>query len=197
MNTSTIIAFVSLLSVALSAPGLLSKWSYSDSPCPSFSAMANFSLDRFLGKWHEIQRYPNPMEVGCSCVVSDYQVTSQDQKGSYIKVNMTYIQSDEDKNSALNGLYLNGDNKAEFEFMPHFSTKPNVFFLDTDYETYALQYQCQLFFPYGQLEFAFILSRTETLPADLVTELKQKIADLGSDISKFEEPQHVGCPTPQ
>ena len=41
------------------------------------------------------------------------------------------------------------------------------------------------------------LARTETLPADLVTELKQKIADLGSDISKFEEPQHVGCPTPQ
>ena len=35
--------------------------------------------------------------------------------GSYIKVNMTYIQSEEDKNSALNGLYLNGDNKAEFE----------------------------------------------------------------------------------
>merc|ERR1712226_930679 len=124
--------------------------------CPQFSPMGNFSLEKFLGKWHEIERYPNPMEVGCSCLVSDYEVTSQGHKGSHITINM-----------------------------------------DPDYETYALQYQCQNLFPYGQIEFAFILSRTDSLPADVIAELKQKIADLGSDISQFEEPQHIGCPIPQ
>ena len=35
--------------------------------CPDFSALGNFSLDSSMGVWHEILRYPNPMEVGCSC----------------------------------------------------------------------------------------------------------------------------------
>merc|ERR1712226_771919 len=167
--------------------------------CPQFSPMGNFSLEKFLGKWHEIERYPNPMEVGCSCLVSDYEVTSQGHKGSHITINMTYVQSEESKRTALKGLYLTDDTSAEFVFMPLFDPRlqPNVFFLDTDYETYALQYQCQNLFPYGQIEFAFILSRTDSLPADVIAELKQKIADLGSDISQFEEPQHIGCPIPQ
>ena len=52
--------------------------------CPDFSALGNFSLDSFMGVWHEILRYPNPMEVGCSCVVSDYEVNKLTDEGLWL-----------------------------------------------------------------------------------------------------------------
>ena len=56
---------------------------------------------------------------------------------------MTYVEQGVNEEGALTGLYLQGDSKAEFIYVPSLHENPNVFYLDTNYEEYALQYSCK------------------------------------------------------
>ncbi|KAJ8942395.1 hypothetical protein NQ318_016643 [Aromia moschata] len=40
--------------------------------CPEFPPMSDFNLNRFLGKWYEVERYFQISEVASRCVVTDY-----------------------------------------------------------------------------------------------------------------------------
>lgn len=40
--------------------------------CPDYLPMADFDLERFLGKWYEAERYFTFTEVATRCVVTDY-----------------------------------------------------------------------------------------------------------------------------
>ena len=42
--------------------------------------------------------------------------------------------------------------------------------------------------------YKFVLARTNTLDQDIIDDLKYMLEDMGSDITKFEEPEHVNCP---
>ena len=39
-----------------------------------------------------------------------------------------------------------------------------------------------------------VLARSQEISADITAKLKQIIDDMGSDSSKFEEPEHQNCP---
>ena len=36
------------------------------------SAIASFAPERYLGRWHEVARYPVPFEAGCAGAIADY-----------------------------------------------------------------------------------------------------------------------------
>ena len=38
------------------------------------SPVKNFELDRYLGTWYEIARYPNRFQKGCVAVTADYSL---------------------------------------------------------------------------------------------------------------------------
>lgn len=40
--------------------------------CPDYIPIANFDVDKFLGKWYEAERYFQFSEVAARCVVTDY-----------------------------------------------------------------------------------------------------------------------------
>lgn len=40
--------------------------------CPEYLPMADFDMERFLGKWYEAERYFQFSEVAARCVVTDY-----------------------------------------------------------------------------------------------------------------------------
>lgn len=42
--------------------------------CPDYLPMAQFDMNRFLGKWYEAERYFQFSEVASRCVVTDYAV---------------------------------------------------------------------------------------------------------------------------
>lgn len=41
--------------------------------CPEFDAMADFDKEKFLGTWHEIERYFTVTEVVSKCISADYE----------------------------------------------------------------------------------------------------------------------------
>ena len=49
--------------------------------CPKFEPMSNFDLDRFLGGWYEIERYPMIYELLTSCVWTNYTAVGSDEMG--------------------------------------------------------------------------------------------------------------------
>ncbi|XP_075248216.1 insecticyanin-A-like [Convolutriloba macropyga] len=162
--------------------------------CPEFKPIDNFNLTAFLGTWHEIERYPNQYEILSSCVVSDYKVTGEDDSGTNMQIDMTYVRFYRSHFGSLDTLYMKGDDKGEFVIMPQYEHSPNTFILATDYETYALEYSCEVSMLFGPIEMANIMSRSSTLDADIIGELKQKLEDIGSDTTKFQEPEHENCP---
>lgn len=40
--------------------------------CPDYLPMADFDIDRFLGKWYENERYFTFSDVASRCIVTDY-----------------------------------------------------------------------------------------------------------------------------
>jgi apolipoprotein D and lipocalin family protein len=54
--------------------GTLQQPDYADLPTVDY-----VDLDRFLGRWYEIARYPNDFEQGCAGVTADYSLRSDGQ----------------------------------------------------------------------------------------------------------------------
>lgn len=44
--------------------------------CPDYLPMADFDVNRFLGKWYEAERYFQFSELASRCVVTDYAKAS-------------------------------------------------------------------------------------------------------------------------
>lgn len=49
--------------------------SYRDPGAPIASS-ANFDPARYLGRWYEVARYPNPFQEGCAGAIAEYGATS-------------------------------------------------------------------------------------------------------------------------
>ncbi|XP_063710244.1 crustacyanin-C1 subunit-like [Symsagittifera roscoffensis] len=158
--------------------------------------MDNFKLGLFVGiKWHQIAAYPSPHTIGCSCLVNEYTEQSSNETGTYLSVKMTYMKHNRSQEASLPALYPSEETKAQFIYAPEDNNnQSNVFYLDIDYEEYALSYSCEDTV-FGRYEYAAIYSRTDTLADEVFDMLKGKLEDIGSDMSKFREPQHEGCPT--
>lgn len=167
---------------------------FNNEKCPEFKPMKNFNLTAYLGTWHEILRYPNKYELFTSCLVSDYKATGSDDKGTTMEIGMTFVRFYKSHSASLDCLYQKGDDKGEFVIMPQYEKSPNSFILKTDYKTYALEYSCEYSMIWGPVEMVNIYSRTNTLDQDIIDDLKYMLEDMGSDITKFEEPEHVNCP---
>lgn len=43
--------------------------------CPDLAVVNEFSVDRFLGTWFEVQKYPFVFTLGGKCVSTDYDLT--------------------------------------------------------------------------------------------------------------------------
>lgn len=44
--------------------------------CPQYGPMENFDMNKFLGKWYEVERYFTFSDIGSRCVVTDYAKTA-------------------------------------------------------------------------------------------------------------------------
>uniref|UniRef100_A0A182MWQ9 Apolipoprotein D n=1 Tax=Anopheles culicifacies TaxID=139723 RepID=A0A182MWQ9_9DIPT len=141
-----------------------------DRACPTgIEAKQYFSVESYLGKWYEIQRYESEFELNFDCV----QVRYTDNEDESVEVsNSAY--------NLFNGSTINVVGRAVLSFPDEeiLQGKLNVSFfgapndvsnywvLDTDYETFSVVWNCQ---PLGNTqseENFWVLSRTPTLPAD-------------------------------
>ena len=77
-----------------------------------------------------------------------------------MQIDMTYVRFYRSHFGSLDTLYMKGDDKGEFVIMPQYEHSPNTFILATDYETYALEYSCEVSMLFGPIEMANIMCKS-------------------------------------
>lgn len=147
------------------------------------STVSSFNLDRYLGTWYEIARYPHRFERNLQGVTATYSI----RKDGKIKVlNQGFKGSPDGKKSRAVGkarLHDSGlPGQLQVSFFLFFYADYFVMELDPEYQ-WAL-------IGSSSPNYLWLLSRTPELPENLTREILQKAADRGYDLSRVEFVRH-------
>ncbi|WP_444938116.1 lipocalin family protein [Microbulbifer sp. JMSA002] len=146
----------------------------------------NFQLQRYLGHWYEIARLDHSFERGLTLVTADYSLNPD---GSVAVVNTGYSQARDDWQLARG--------KAEFvgaKDVGHLK----VSFLGPFYSSYIVialagDYQYAMVSGYNK-SYLWILSRTPTMPKDVLERFLQKAKAMGYPVDQLIFPKQEAQP---
>ncbi|XP_004278821.1 apolipoprotein D [Orcinus orca] len=159
--------------------------------CPNPPVQENFDVNKYLGRWYEIEKIPVSFEKG-SCIQANYSL----MENGNIKVINKELRADGTVNQ------IEGEATQEnitepaklavkfFWFMP----SAPYWVLATDYENYALVYSCTTIIWLFHMDHVWILGRNPYLPPETVTYLKDILTSNDIDIEKIAVTDQVNCP---
>ncbi|KAI5940239.1 Apolipoprotein D [Manis javanica] len=159
--------------------------------CPAPPVQEDFDVNKYLGRWYEIEKIPVSFEKG-SCIQANYSL----MENGNIKVINQEMRPDGTVNQ-IEG-EASQDNLTEpaklgvkfFWLMP---SSP-YWVLATDYENYALVYSCTTIVWLFHMDHVWILGRNPYLPPETVTYLKDILTSNNIDIEKMTITDQVNCP---
>ncbi|KAK2493585.1 hypothetical protein MC885_020282 [Smutsia gigantea] len=154
--------------------------------CPAPPVQEDFDVNKYLGRWYEIEKIPVSFEKG-SCIQANYSL----MENGNIKVINQEMRPDGTVNQIegmkfMNPKFLDSDG----EVMP---SSP-YWVLATDYENYALVYSCTTIVWLFHMDHVWILGRNPYLPPETVTYLKDILTSNNIDIEKMTITDQVNCP---
>nr|XP_006637852.1 PREDICTED: apolipoprotein D-like [Lepisosteus oculatus] len=157
--------------------------------CPKPPVQRNFDLSKYLGRWYEIEKLPAIFEKG-KCNQAPYTLESNKQ----VQVLNQEILPD-GKPSEIVGMaeLKNAANTAILE-MTRERLSP-YWVLSTDCDSYSLVYSCADVLGVFHVDFAWILSRSRTLPAETIHRLKLLLSSNGIDTARTTMTDQTDCPT--
>jgi apolipoprotein D and lipocalin family protein len=134
---------------------------------PDLQVVDYVDLDRYLGRWYEIARYPNDFEQGCVGVTADYSLRDDGQ----IRVVNICRDPDGGTKERIQGTARVDDRstnaKLKVSFFWPFSGAYWIIDLDPDYRYAVVGEPGRRFF--------WILSRTPTLDDEMLNDILQKM----------------------
>jgi apolipoprotein D and lipocalin family protein len=149
-------------------------------------AITDFEINRYLGTWYEIARFPISFEKGCIApTTAEYSVEAHDSDAMIIK-NKCY--KGNNQYSTIQGIahFVDTRNVAELKvkFLPAFLRwlpigTGGYWVLYTDYENYALVSD-------GSYDYLWLLSRSEILDTAKIKKILAVAKNQGFDIQKLE-----------
>ncbi|KAM8849312.1 apolipoprotein D-like [Spinachia spinachia] len=175
MTTMQVI-FLTLLVVLVTSSRALKS-----GKCPTPDVQANFDVSKYLGKWYEIEKVPNPFQKG-QCSAALYSLKSP----GVIEVLNSGLLGDGNITSVVGTATVkNPSEPAKLEVSFSQDSPPGPYWvLSTDYEGHSLVYGCRDNGPVSR-ELAWILSREPTLPEDTLQELQGILSSIGIDVNKM------------
>lgn len=148
-------------------------------------------LQRYLGTWYEIARYPAPFQEGCVGSTAEYILRDD---GKIRVVNRCYDGSFDGKIRSVEGTARVVDErtnaKLKVSFFWPFEGDYWIIDLDDDYQWAVVGEP--------QRKYLWILSRTPTLPDDVYQGIIARLPDKGYDPQKLQmTPQPQSAAPPQ
>ncbi|KAG5215890.1 hypothetical protein JEQ12_001466 [Ovis aries] len=150
--------------------------------CPNPPVQENFDVNKYLGRWYEIEKIPVSFEKG-SCIQANYSL----KENGNVKVINKELRADGTVNQ------IEGEATQEnitepaklgvkfFWFMP----SAPYWVLATDYENYALVYSCTTIIWLFHMDHVWILGRNPYLPPETVTYLKDILTSNNIEVEKM------------
>lgn len=150
---------------------------------PRLETVDNVDINKYLGKWYEIELLPNRFEDGCHCTTAQYELIDQ----TTLRVINTCIKGsvdgevDQAKGKAF---IVEGSNNAKLkvQFFWPFKGDYWILHLDENYN-YALVGS-------PSRKYLWILSRTSALDSVIVDELKSIAESKGFNTSLMIKTDH-------
>ncbi len=144
----------------------------------SLKTVDSVDLNKYLGKWFEVGRYPNSFQKNCFNSTATY---SLNQNGSITVLNECLKGSKNGTYDSIKGkAYITdkkSNSKLKVTFFWPFYGKYWIIDLDKDYQ-YAVVSE-------PRMKYLWILSRTETLDEAIEKTIYAKLTHLGFDTSKI------------
>ncbi|XP_047496988.1 apolipoprotein D-like [Penaeus chinensis] len=163
--------------------------------CKNYSPVANFESGRMNGTWYVIKK----VATTSTCMSVIYNNTN-----SYLEMREirtpTSITPFNIILTNIGKLTQKGSNSAvmnlKWENVVSNVLKTTYTVVDTDYDSYAIDAECQSLF-FARRESATILSRTPTMSDELLEELEQKLVNEGFVKSSLNTVDQTNCFDPQ
>merc|ERR1712198_761285 len=131
--------------------------------CPQVETKANFDLSKYMGRWYEIEKYPNWFEKG-SCNGAEYKLKPE---GGVAVINSEVLDNGK-LNFAIGQARQDPSSNIASHLQVRFSKwQPwgQYLVLDTDYDSFTVVYSCTNLLV-TRLEFLWIMSRERTLSTE-------------------------------
>lgn len=137
--------------------------------CPNPPVQENFDVNKYLGRWYEIEKIPVSFEKG-SCIQANYSL----KENGNIKVINKELRADGTVNQIEGEATPDNITEPAKLGVKFFWLMPSApyWVLATDYENYALVYSCTTIIWLFHLDHVWILGRNPYLPPETVTYLK-------------------------
>ncbi|XP_032521565.2 lopap-like [Danaus plexippus] len=153
--------------------------------CENVETMKYFELERFLGKWYEIERIPSWYDDDAMCSYKIIQRCGRriEFQHGFVKDSIQYILH-------VNSTYTPGA-EAVFDIQKNnidpFGIPLSI--ITTDYTNYAIMYGCKVN-PELNLKYvlAWVLSRNKTLSSKLLDEAHQRLMTIPSTSLAYFHP---------
>lgn len=168
-------AALALLLAAAALPGCTAPL---DSK-PPLEVVADVDVERYMGKWYEIAKYPNSFQDGCYGVTAEYALRDN---GTVSVLNICREADGSTVKSSIQGFATVADKttnaKLTVYFFYPFGAPYWIIQLDDDYQ-YAVVGD-------PTRRFLWILSRTPVLDPEIYEGILQRLAEQGYDPARLE-----------
>jgi len=163
--------------------------------CPDLRGISNFTVTNYTGTWHEYSRLFLVGELYGKCVRATYS----DNGDGTVGVFNEQISSLTGQYIFINGTATPADPQyaeftVNFEQVPVETSRPNYRVLATDYENFAIVYDClDILGGAFKAESLWLLTRAQFPDQDILDDGYKRMADWELPVDSLSETDQTGC----
>ncbi|KAF7691570.1 hypothetical protein HF521_010537 [Silurus meridionalis] len=181
-----VIVWIFLLTLVISVSSQVFHWG----PCPTPMVQPNFDLNRFLGKWYEIEKLPAAYEKG-TCIETNLSLRPDKT------ISVVHIRTRKGKVRIAEGTATVQNQREPAKLgisFSYFTPYSPYWILSTDYDSVVLLYSCTEFLRIFHVDYAWILSRSRSLPPETIYHAKEVFSKDNIDVSRMVPTDQHGSP---